>query len=200
MDPDKAGRRHAPSPEWLPPAPPEAPHGLNRNAFTLVRPTASMRWIRRRRQGRSSSLRCGRSTLTPAPAPPPRQARATTRTNNRNDNGLPPLRGSPTQIRSLNGIPCEECYEQPASGDTAGGTGVVLRLHRRPPGRQRPGVAAQHRHPRPSGRGCSAVCVSVRVADTGMPAALPHALSGRTWGQHWPAQCSTSLGRQSLQG
>jgi hypothetical protein len=27
-----------------------------------------------------------------------------------------------------NGIPCEECYEQPASGDTAGGTGVVLRL------------------------------------------------------------------------
>ena len=65
-------------------------------------------------------------------------------------------------------------------------TGVLLRLHRRPPGRQRPGVAAQRRHSRPSGRGCSAVCVSVWVAGTGMPAALPHALSGPHRRQQWP--------------
>ena len=55
--------------------------------------------IRCQRQGRSSSLRCGHSTVTP-PGPTAHQARATTRTNNRNDNRLPPLRGSPTQIRS----------------------------------------------------------------------------------------------------
>ena len=35
------------------------------------------------------------------PGPTVQQARATTRANTRNDNGLPPLRGSPTQIRGM---------------------------------------------------------------------------------------------------
>src|SRR6478752_7648372 len=45
VDPDKAGRWHAPSrPRWLHSVHAEALHGLNCNAFTLVRPTARMRW------------------------------------------------------------------------------------------------------------------------------------------------------------
>ena len=51
------------------------------------------------------------------------------------------------------------------------GTSVVLRLHRRPPRQTTTGRSgSSNRHPRPSGRGCSAVCVSVWVAGTGMPA------------------------------
>ena len=42
----------------------------------------------------------------------------------------------------INGIPSEECYEQPASGDTAG-VRALCSVHRRPPGIQRPGVATR---------------------------------------------------------
>ena len=101
MDPDKAGRWHAP--QRLPSALGEAPYGLNCNALTLVCPDRQHAGIRAGHQGRSSSLRCGRSTLHLDPGPRPHRPKPGRRrgptTEKTTDSQ--PLRGSPTQIRGL---------------------------------------------------------------------------------------------------
>src|SRR5215208_4618215 len=84
VDPDKgqAGRRHAPShPQSLPLVRAEASDGLNHNAFTLVRPTASMRWNPPPASRSFVLAALWALRLDPGPRPHHHQARATTRTN-----------------------------------------------------------------------------------------------------------------------